>query len=328
MVENIVYVLGAGASNDAGGPLVKDFFSKSRPNDEAIYSRYFNDNPRYQILEKIYRDWAKKNRKNDIENYLKHIEYQKLSSTQCFDPISNKKYSPDLIWRYLMWYIASYVLRSVTATRNPPAFYEKFAESLKARGKRFSIITFNYDMVFERAIIRKIGAVDYGLGRIRGLKEYTSESGIPFLKLHGSLNWRICDKCGTIEVSEKPVAQIYPRRKCSSRCQGMMNPAIVPPAANKGDYLKDIAALWKKAHRTMEKADKLIIIGYSLPEVDTDAQGLLRYPIKERGIDVEIILRNAQKIKEVAERMGLDSNQLPLPYSPVPMDFKEFVKYL
>ncbi|MBE0633626.1 hypothetical protein IH574_03570 [Candidatus Bathyarchaeota archaeon] len=54
MVERVVYVLGAGASHDAGGPLISDFFSTNTEKNARIHANYFNSNERFLALKAAY----------------------------------------------------------------------------------------------------------------------------------------------------------------------------------------------------------------------------------------------------------------------------------
>ncbi len=84
----------------------------------------------------------------------------------------------------------------------PPYPYQNFMEMLQnvnhelmknnPVGHEYSFITFNYDVALELALRYNRVSYDYCLSGelIRGL--------VPYLKLHGSINWRICPGCNEI----------------------------------------------------------------------------------------------------------------------------------
>ncbi len=139
-------------------------------------------------------------------------------------------------------------------------------------------ITFNYDLALDVALnVRKI-RYDYGLD-----KEVPSDL-VPLLKLHGSLNWGACAKCGKIvpypmaqyapQVGQKPKqvvcdpGELLPNMKCCDTPLSLP-PVIVPPTWNKTDYRDRLSFVWQNAARVLAEAENVFIIGYSVPETDS-----------------------------------------------------------
>jgi NAD-dependent SIR2 family protein deacetylase len=329
MVERVVYVLGAGSSSDAGGPLTRDFFSRLGKKDNTIYARHFDNNSRYLTIEAIYRDWSKNKTEHNVEEFFKDVSLAWTTGERFADPTTGRYLDHSTLERYLTWYIASYVHWSVAARGTAPGHYRRFARSLRQRGKRFSVITFNYDLVFERAILRELGSVNYCLPHAKGPREFLSMRGTPFLKLHGSLNWLRCPKCGRFEVSESSVAHVFPKKRCLSRCGELKEPVIVPPVSDKSRYLGPKNILWKKASDLLSDANTVVIIGYSLPMLDIAAQGLLRSSGRSAdGFEFVIVNRTPQSVSNVAERLGLEplGSQYGMSYTPHLATFKDYVE--
>jgi len=314
MVERVVYVLGAGASFDAGGPLIKDFFSDESERSARVHSEYFDGDEKYSALKAVYDDWAKITQNPNVEGFFKKVEFYDTINKDFEDPRKGELIKPGTLKRWLEWYIAAYVRNSVARQRNPPQYYQQFAGSLKGWGMRYSVITFNYDLVLERAIIGERRSVDYKLGQIG--KTYSS--GIPFLKLHGSLNWVYCPDCGRWEIYEEPVGHKYNRMACTRKCGGYKERLIVPPNPSKGEYLGVLNELWRKADRLLSQADEIVIIGYSLPEIDISARELLVDSVREVE-RFEIVNSNPGALQSVARRLGRTSD------TPVPRTFKDYV---
>jgi len=306
MAQRSVYVLGAGASCEAGGPLIKDFFSRGKKSDAAVYARRFDGDEKYLVLEAIYKEWAAKEKDPDVEKFFSYLSLNKTADLSFTDPRTDSKIRPKAVERYLTWYIASYVQHSIAWHKKIPQQYYRFADTLSRRGWDPTIITFNYDMVFEKALIAQLGGVNYRLGKIRGLREFSDPSYVPLIKLHGSLNWRKCTRCEDIEVFDHPVAHTFKRERCGSRCDGFMNPVIVPPVRDKVAYLGSGNHLWSEAHKALQKADYLAIIGYSLPAIDDASQELLRRAVKSNpDMTIDIVNPDLAAIDDIGGRLGL-----------------------
>ncbi len=310
---------------------MKDFFSRNRESDQYVYPERFERDERFSLLERVYHEWARNEPQPDVEKFYRFLALNRTSGLSLRDPDSGHNIGSDTIERYLTRYIASYVHYSVAWHRRLPSHYGEFAKSLKRRGFRYAILTFNYDMVFERAIIREIGGVDYRLGALRGMKEFSDRFGTPLIKLHGSLNWLKCTKCGKIAVHDRPVAHKFKRERCGSRCSGFLEPVIVPPVRNKEAYLGSGNVLWNEALRTLMKADNLVILGYSLPTIDETAEEMLKHAIRSNDrLTVDIVNPDLATIDSIGKRLGYDGLEVGgYPgYVVIPSNFKEYVAHL
>lgn len=148
-----------------------------------------------------------------------------------------------------------------------------FVDSERERkGRRDSIITFNYDLVLEHAL-QRIGAVaDYHLPGPMVKEPCRDTPRVTVLKLHGSANWAICTNCeGSVivldeKVTENPNAL---RETICPDCQkASYHPLLIPPSWDKSEYQRITSAIWRQAVAELEKATRIIVIGYSMPEVD------------------------------------------------------------
>jgi NAD-dependent SIR2 family protein deacetylase len=314
MVERIVYVLGAGASYDAGGPLIRDFFSNMSERSANVHSQYFEGDDKYSKLKAIYQDWAKTNANPNIEGFFKNVEFNVSIGKAFRDPRDDSAIESAILKRWLEWYIAAFVRNSVAFQRNPPKYYGEFAKTLKGWGKRYSIVTFNYDLVFEKAIMREFGTLDYKIG----VTDVSYSTGIPFVKLHGALNWLWCPKCGRIEIHDQPVGQKYNRVACLKKCGGYKERLMVPPNPGKEKYVEILSRLWKKADKLLSEADSIVIVGYSLPEIDVTARELLAGPVRKVS-NFDIVNNNLNALNSVSDRLGRKV------YTHMPRTFRDYV---
>jgi len=327
MAKKTVYVLGAGASYDAGGPLTKDFFSRHGRYDSIIYPTYYenpgrpSDGLRFSVLKHAYSFWASTTANPGIEGFFQNVSDKRVMGKSYYNPRTGSKYTYEQLHDFLIWYICSYIRHSIAARRHIPRYYADFARYIHKRRRHSTVISFNYDLVFDRILSRELGGIDYCLGVSR---PRVFAKGMPFLKLHGSTNWLKCTRCSRIVVEKEEQGQHFPKRACGSRCPGRMKPLIIPPVRDKTQYLGERNNLWIYADKYLSEADSIVIIGYSLPEVDTAAQELLRDHIRTLGY-ADIIVRSPGTLQAVARRLGLNSGTLPLPYTPTPTSFEEFV---
>jgi NAD-dependent SIR2 family protein deacetylase len=172
----------------------------------------------------------------------------------------------------------------------PPRTYELFIQRLKETETpqrrlkdEIAFITFNYDLALDYALSFNNFDFDYCLPG-------NSASGLPLLKLHGSLNWFRCEECekrdGKEHINIKPRAVYYkafvPNKfkgdicfylnkdslfNCDV-CDALMTPVLVPPTLSKMGRYKDMESVWRRAVQELSQAQNIIIIGYSLPETD------------------------------------------------------------
>jgi hypothetical protein len=138
-------------------------------------------------------------------------------------------------------------------------------------------------------------AVDYCLK-----KEPISNSQIPLIKLHGSINWGRCKRCSEVVpwglagfIGKRPLTgmdsvnsdpyrspggpnELYIhigsampgfRHECGDLLE-LRSPAIVPPTWEKTEYNVGFENMWAHAANQLAEAENIIVIGYSLPRTD------------------------------------------------------------
>jgi NAD-dependent SIR2 family protein deacetylase len=156
--------------------------------------------------------------------------------------------------------------------------YEIRPKSPFALEHEVSFLTFNYDVALDYALAVARMPYDYGLSRDPAPQE------LPLIKLHGSINWGVCQECNQIvpiELDERilysyPDGDLYyfilsPALPKTQHCGKPLGqtPMLIPPTWNKTGYHENLAAVWEKAARELAAAENIFIIGYSLPETDS-----------------------------------------------------------
>lgn len=179
-----------------------------------------------------------------------------------------------------------------------------------------TVISFNYDLLMDSALDKHCPYWDlddgYGVGsrmvyREEGFKvpPVEKQSEVFLLKLHGSFNWMICQTCGAFYTfarsSAYPESLVYRRQ---TPYPGMDEPedhdldwVIIPPTLKKEINSHIFGSIWTRAGCALERARKLVIIGYSLPTTDFYVKRLLHYSIARNSVleSVEIVDHNNKK---------------------------------
>lgn len=153
-------------------------------------------------------------------------------------------------------------------------------------GHAVTVVTTNYDLLLESAIYKILerngspvrDSVDFGLSwRDPSSGQITNPPDDPklrFYKLHGSLNWLRCQLCGFVYIND--FGAVYRqafRRKLgwgnTCHClQGPLRSFIVAPSMVRQVRDPNLLSVWQNSLEALRKAEKWIIIGYSLPGED------------------------------------------------------------
>jgi NAD-dependent SIR2 family protein deacetylase len=185
----------------------------------------------------------------------------------------------------------------------------------------FSIICLNWDILLDNAIFTAlwakddgksgdydaIGVVDYccyiselneGEYRIRpglwalGARGYN----VKLLKLHGSMNWLQCSHCQRVFVTfdEKINIPNYINPSLCRRCRQRGIKALLRGSLVMPTFLKDltnfqIKLIWQNAAVELMEADKLVFIGYSLPQADFEFRQMLSRMVRKE-VEVTVVL--------------------------------------
>ena len=144
----------------------------------------------------------------------------------------------------------------------------------KRRKRQDTVITFNYDLILDRAL-RKVGmGVDY---RLPNAKSSSAGPAVALIKLHGSINWAICRKCGNVQMTDTD--ESWTTTRSCSKCQQVAVPLLIPPSWNKASsnsFSTDaLFSLWNAAAEALRTATRICVIGYSIPETDAFFRYLL-----------------------------------------------------
>jgi hypothetical protein len=176
----------------------------------------------------------------------------------------------------------------------PPEPYYLFAQGILKECEEtpgsVSVVTFNYDCAIDYALAYAGIATDYCLECGPSKKQPT----IDLMKLHGSLNWlRKGKEVEPIPIQRRLLAREFDRKYSPSDSSlkdpnaRIMNAAarvalertgrpdleaveicIVPPTWSKGEHHKGLRPVWQHAAQHLSKAERIVVVGYSLPPTD------------------------------------------------------------
>jgi hypothetical protein len=190
----------------------------------------------------------------------------------------------------------------------------------------FSIISLNWDTLLEDSIY-------WCLNRIKGIKRvdvdyccYTTPIGkncphtpslvqkakkiynIKILKLHGSANWLLCPNCDRLYTgigSKENVWDLYALPRYCHNCRKLnetnalhsfpkLEPFFITPTFAKVFDNTHIQMIWHNAHVELAEANKVVFIGYSLPEADYHLRTLIRRAIRS-DTRIDVVLRKSDR---------------------------------
>lgn len=333
-MRKAVYFLGAGATKDVceNAPLNNDLLEKALKD--------FSDSPEAEEIENfikhLYKGRSTPPKDNQIWNLLDYVIQQRQSACQEYS-LEKISYVRDCLIRLLIKEFEKN-LKNVDIDS-----YKKFVS--KIRSDKTTIISTNYDILIDNALA-EIKSFNYG-AKIRfslylppkeiplfDSEEYypkgfnrPNEAGemdlnngeVRLLKIHGSLNWLYCRKCGEVDltIKEKGTEKLLTGVgvTCFNRgCTNKYEPLLITPTMFKNYENRFIREVWELAEESLTEAENLIFIGYSLKDEDFQIRCLLMKALLNKAepykniIIVEMDpekLKDNNKIKESEQRLDV-----------------------
>jgi hypothetical protein len=157
-----------------------------------------------------------------------------------------------------------------------------------------TVVSFNYDLIADNAMVllgERFGGwmPDYVCDV--ATEAYRRRRGQFFgrlLKPHGSLNWMFCPACQQLDlyydtkgrIFAKAIAEFWDETgstdpfRCTGTgcrhtpCPGRVRPVLITPTQGKDYRNPHIARVWAQTEQALRRADRAVIIGYSLPPDD------------------------------------------------------------
>ena len=349
MKKEIVFFIGAGFTKAVvnTAPKGAEFFDYAFDRE-----RNFIDDKRVQRVKNFIEDnYYKVGKQNypKIEDVSSLVDYviqrkESLSKKYLFEDVLKIK-------KDIIFLISDVIKKTIEESANqdilkPSRRFIKQIYDLYNKNNKVSIISTNYDIIIDNALLEVLKSSNYGI-RLRsnifwnpdekleyvkanGHESWTFRSGtnrynghlnkgsIPFLKLHGSLNWFYCPKCDELDITigRKGATELtgdHDKFICVNRyCTSNYQPLLVTPTMLKVYNNSFLQKLWLESERIISKSNKMIFIGYSLDPADYHIRSLLTKALINNNNRPKILViekepdnsnqEDKSRIKEVEKR--------------------------
>ena len=170
------------------------------------------------------------------------------------------------------------------------------------------IISFNWDTVAERAVASQTAYWEYGAPETVVLPDGISRppsSWIRVVKPHGSINWMRARLAGLQPVAREAQIAYDANSPLTDPDRTEVHPdlrvMIFPGDAETPDD-NLLSPLWQDAEAVASRAERIVLIGYSLPPYDPEARAFLGRIC--HGREVEVVNRNVDHIERIEEALG------------------------
>ena len=320
MTTKTVLVFGAGATFACGGPLTNEILPQAfdPPVRSVIEREYYIDLLDEFLVENFHIPREQRDRTNDDYPALPLLLSLIDKAIDRNQPMGSK-WTVDLLksvrraLQYMIFALLEYKLRRLS--RN---YYAELLEALDPTGgSPPTVISLNYDIIVDNAMVNHTSALpEYGCDVATDRYQEFPHVGT-LLKIHGSLNWSYCPGCKRLDlgVSEagktyKMLEELYqvtplePRYSCHgfpcSVCQTFVEPVLITPTHLKDYRNEHIRKVWAKAEQALREAERVIIVGYSLPEDDLDVIYLLKSSLEHLVRDAPEKLTIVEKATDPA----------------------------
>ena len=200
------------------------------------------------------------------------------------------------------------------STRNQLAYY------IKNEYCNVNFISLNYDLILERifwAVFNEInfpelivkGSFNFppptldlfykyrmlSLKELEGNYNYRSPHLWPgIIKLHGSANWFWAASTKADPIYFRVFSE---NNDFIKRLSGGLIPYIVPPILNKNSFYNHIALkfLWGEAHKLLQDANEIYIVGFSFPQTDLSVRFLFQSALRDSSAKIYVVNSAAEE---------------------------------
>lgn len=341
--QNIVYFLGAGSSYNFGYPLTSNIMPdilaglKAGNLFTSAWDNIANENANGQkelldYIEMMYPGLMDIDPEKESERIPNITEVFSFVEHLCF---SNTTFHPKMnetkltSFRVLLSRALAELLHQYEHSKLKDAakveLGKKFIVSIKKNcdNNAVSIITTNYDLVIDKAFSKEAfeKKIDFGI-EYRDINEdviiYTQNPLLRYYKLHGSLNWLMCNMCGRYYIN--PYGSIVHQEfrtttdgqnTCFCNSHMRLKSVLVAPSTVRDIRDSNLLQIWKAAVKVISEADKLILVGYSLPAEDLAIKSIILRGLnsskKNHKLEVDVVQFGEQAKPNYMNIFGKDN---------------------
>jgi hypothetical protein len=307
MRDRTVLVFGAGATKDCGGALTKEILPQAFAADPAADHQQKHIQLLAQFLDDMFPFEGNSFRLNRGSDPLNYPPLPLLLSL--IDTAIDRKQPLTPQWPIKkiaeVREAVEAAIYSVLDFRSPYSETTSYDKLLAAAYPTCqtppAVISLNYDMILDAAMfnhcdMRKPGSVpSYGCDiRSRGDQTTSYQCRDQWgclLKIHGSVNWMYCSQCLSLELAWSKSRGVpsrvrptyfrdaedqYAHRAHCQECMTHLRPILITPTHRKDYRNPHLARIWYDAERLLQQANRVIFVGYGLPDDDVEVIYLLK----------------------------------------------------
>jgi hypothetical protein len=335
-MKKTVYIIGAGFSIEAGAPsqenIIKVIFDSYRDNPH-LFQKSEIESFRTFLKDSLYIPESEFD-KVPLEDIFTPLD-KCLNDNISFRNIGVKEVTEI---RELIYFLIGKTLQEKLRYSSKD-YIDTFARHLVRECKKrsdnnyrdidtVSVISTNWDILLDNSIKsiidreeRPMGVVDY-CSRISSFNKYDESVkpglevlakggyNVKLIKLHGSLNWLTCPRCSRIYVAfnDKIAINQYTDKKRCRHCTNnfgshkshILHSNMIMPTFLKNLDSTQYKVLWRAAETEIAEADRLVFIGYSLPNADFEMRQLLSRMTRSNA-KIEVVDYGKQQSKSIKE---------------------------
>lgn len=335
-----VYVLGAGFSVEAGAPTQLDILPEAMRLHHEDPAQF--DKDKFAIFKNFLKNQLGCPENSigsvELEDIFTPLDRCLTDNTQ-FRGIGLTQL---MNVREAIFYVVGRTIQLTLLQKNRTKYYiDEFAKYLVSRSSQrvnrsyrqldpVSVISTNWDILLDNSIYSNIvdgshdAVVDYCCyissrdeldESIKPGLEKLGQGGfnVKLLKLHGSLNWLQCPRCmrlyarffrkdGVLDYSNLESCRHCDRNFPEERDNHKLASNLIMPT-----FIKDLTnpqykIIWQNAGIEISEADKLVFIGYSLPNADFEMRQLLSRMTRKHALIEVVDFCNDGAVKEVRKK--------------------------
>jgi len=291
-----VLIFGAGATKDCGGTLTNDILPEAFKSDPsllqqqaalALLQQFLNDNFPLLPQRSESRDYP------SLPLFLSLLDTA-IDRKQAF----GSTWSPERVAEVRQAVEAAiFAVLDFRSPQTETSAYEGLLElAYPGVQPEATVISLNYDMILDVAMFelcekRKPDSVpSYGCD-IKTQGYQSKEHWGNLFKIHGSVNWMYCSRCHHLEIGWssrrsapsrighlffRSLDDQYAYKAQCPECQTRLRPILITPTYRKDYRNPHLARIWYDAERALQRANRVIFVGYSLPDDDVEVIYLLK----------------------------------------------------
>jgi hypothetical protein len=303
-MDNVVIVLGAGASAPFGVPTLLRLFK-----DQEARQHLQGDRWLWEKLQQLF--WTPRGYDletsqlglsvEEILTIVRDYEKQEYGVPPLLSPEEQDRFKRSL---YVLIKKAVYNNKSSAG-----AYLNPLLRFMREKATHVTWASFNWDCIFEASYYYSSGNTPQERSNpvvVVNLRDWHQpmNSNHTFLKLHGGVNWWYeNDSILYLPFGFQPQLEDRWRRYERSEAPGM--PVLLEPSYYKyrDPVYKLLENQWRVFVDSLEKADLVLIVGYSLPEADLEARTALTIGFQSNSRAKFLVIDSAELVCNRYERL-------------------------